>query len=85
MTPVVKKVPVQKKGESSSVAGGLRNELQLRAKWVLIDKEKFTVLTQDLKEYNDGLGQHYNEHVSPEILCHSVPDLRVTIQLTSCL
>jgi hypothetical protein len=38
-------------------AGRLRNELQLRAKWVIADKEKFTVLLRDLKDYNDGLEQ----------------------------
>ncbi|PVH87214.1 hypothetical protein DL98DRAFT_649494 [Cadophora sp. DSE1049] len=40
-----------------NVAGRLRNELQLRAKWVIADKEKFTVLLRDLKDYNDGLEQ----------------------------
>ena len=57
MPPVVENVPAQKKSESSGVAGRLRNELQLRAKWVIVDKEKFTVLLQDLKDYNDGLEQ----------------------------
>jgi Prion-inhibition and propagation len=37
-----------------SVAGRLRNELQLHAKWFI---EKFTVLLRDLKDYNDGLEQ----------------------------
>lgn len=31
--------------------------LGLRAKWVVADKEKFTVLLGDLKDYNDGLEQ----------------------------
>ncbi|KAI9644676.1 hypothetical protein NHQ30_006700 [Ciborinia camelliae] len=35
----------------------LRNELSKRVKWVIGDKEKFTVLLQDLKDYNDGLEQ----------------------------
>jgi len=46
-----------KRTESPSAAGRLRNELQLRAKWVIADKEKFTVLLRDLKDYNDGLEQ----------------------------
>lgn len=51
------KIAGQKWGDSPSVAGRLRNELQLRAKWVIADKEKFTVLLEDLKDYNDGLEQ----------------------------
>lgn len=51
------KVAAPKRTESSSVAGRLRNELQLRAKWVIADREKFTVLLRDLKDYNDGLEQ----------------------------
>ena len=43
MSPVDEKLPAPKKTDSSSVAGRLRNELQLRAKWVIADKEKFTV------------------------------------------
>ncbi|CAD6446648.1 dbeea0d6-1fc2-480d-83de-0d180f986e3f-CDS [Sclerotinia trifoliorum] len=35
----------------------LRSELSKRVKWVIGDKEKFTVLLQDLKDYNDGLEQ----------------------------
>ncbi|KAH6719202.1 prion-inhibition and propagation-domain-containing protein, partial [Leptodontidium sp. 2 PMI_412] len=46
-----------KKDGGTGVAGRLRNELQLRAKWVIADKEKFTVLLRDLKDYNDGLEQ----------------------------
>jgi Prion-inhibition and propagation len=58
MSPVDEKLPTPKKTESSSsVTGRLRNELQLRAKWVIADKEKFTVLLRDLKDYNDGLEQ----------------------------
>lgn len=46
-------------GASGGVGGGgrLKNELQLRAKWVIADKDKFTVLLRDLKDYNDGLEQ----------------------------
>jgi hypothetical protein len=44
-------------GRSPGPASRLRNELQLRAKWVIADKEKFTILLRDLKEYNDGLEQ----------------------------
>jgi hypothetical protein len=44
MSPVDEKLPAPKKTDSSSVAGRLRNELQLRAKWVIADKEKFTVM-----------------------------------------
>ncbi|KAE9376964.1 hypothetical protein N431DRAFT_542423 [Stipitochalara longipes BDJ] len=55
--PAGEKSIAQTKNESSGVAGRLRNELQLRAKWVIVDKEKFTVLLQDLKDYNDGLEQ----------------------------
>jgi hypothetical protein len=57
MSPADEKAPPQKKSESSGVAGRLKNELQLRAKWVIVDKEKFTVLLRDLKDYNDGLEQ----------------------------
>ncbi|KAF7951523.1 hypothetical protein EAE96_006829 [Botrytis aclada] len=35
----------------------LRHELSKRVKWVISDKEKFTVLLQDLKDYNNGLEQ----------------------------
>ncbi|TGO87588.1 hypothetical protein BPOR_0217g00190 [Botrytis porri] len=35
----------------------LRSELSKRVKWVISDKEKFTVLLQDLKDYNNGLEQ----------------------------
>ncbi|RFU35974.1 hypothetical protein B7463_g346, partial [Scytalidium lignicola] len=46
-----------KKAISPSVAGRIKNELHLRARWVITDKEKFTVLLQDLKDFNDGLEQ----------------------------
>ncbi|KAG7109121.1 hypothetical protein HYQ44_011996 [Verticillium longisporum] len=36
---------------------GWRKELTLRAKWVIADKEKFTALLRDLKDFNDGLDQ----------------------------
>ncbi|KAI9677282.1 MAG: hypothetical protein M1829_002624 [Trizodia sp. TS-e1964] len=38
-----------------SVANRLRDELKLRAKWVISDKDKFEVLLKDLKDFNDGL------------------------------
>ena len=58
LSPLSEKNAAQKKAaENPSVAGRLRNELQLRAKWVIVDKEKFTVLLKDLKDYNDGLEQ----------------------------
>jgi hypothetical protein len=57
MSPVGEKVAALERTESPSAAGRLRNELQLRAKWVIADKEKFTVLLRDLKDYNDGLEQ----------------------------
>lgn len=57
MSPVGEQMATPKRTESSSAAGRLRNELQLRAKWVIADKEKFTVLLRDLKDYNDGLEQ----------------------------
>ncbi|KAI9893518.1 MAG: hypothetical protein M1814_006314 [Vezdaea aestivalis] len=34
---------------------GLREELRLRAKWVVTDKDKFSILLADLKDFNDGL------------------------------
>jgi hypothetical protein len=59
MSPIDEKdkAAAPKRTQSPSVAGRLRNELQLRAKWVIADKEKFTVLLRDLKDYNDGLEQ----------------------------
>jgi len=57
MNPKGEKGLTQKKQETPSVTGRLRNELQLRAKWVIADKEKFTVFLRDLKDYNDGLEQ----------------------------
>ncbi|RDW75037.1 hypothetical protein BP6252_06179 [Coleophoma cylindrospora] len=42
---------------ASSTAGRVRSELHLRAKWVIADKDKFTLLLTDLKDYNDGLEQ----------------------------
>jgi hypothetical protein len=57
ISPVNEKAVAQKRAENASVTSRLRNELQLRAKWVIADKEKFTVLLKDLKDYNDGLEQ----------------------------
>ncbi|KAL0939205.1 uncharacterized protein CTRU02_205815 [Colletotrichum truncatum] len=34
-----------------------RKEISKRAKWVIADKEKFTALLKDLKDFNDGLEQ----------------------------
>lgn len=56
-SPMSEKTIAQRKSDALSVATRLRNELQLRAKWVIADKEKFTVLLRDLKDYNDGLEQ----------------------------
>lgn len=44
--------------ENTGVASRfMKSEFHLRAKWVIADKEKFTVLLRDLKDYNDGLEQ----------------------------
>ncbi|TAQ88527.1 hypothetical protein B7494_g3143 [Chlorociboria aeruginascens] len=56
-SPLNEKAAAQNRGESPGVTSRLRNELHLRAKWVIADKEKFTVLLRDLKDYNDGLEQ----------------------------
>ncbi|KZF26463.1 hypothetical protein L228DRAFT_279660 [Xylona heveae TC161] len=40
---------------NKAVARGLREELKLRARWVVTDKDKFELLLQDLKDFNDGL------------------------------
>ncbi|KAM0276137.1 hypothetical protein ACHAQH_007063 [Verticillium albo-atrum] len=47
----------QGKGEKEGRERGWRKELTLRAKWVIADKEKFTALLRDLKDFNDGLDQ----------------------------
>ncbi|PQE11249.1 small s protein [Rutstroemia sp. NJR-2017a BVV2] len=50
----------EKERESGGMGIGklsLRTELSRRVKWVIGDKEKFVVLLQDLKDYNDGLEQ----------------------------
>jgi hypothetical protein len=56
-SPMSEKIVAQKRAESPGVTSRLRNELTLRAKWVIADKEEFTVLLKDLKDYNDGLEQ----------------------------
>jgi len=56
-SPLSEKVAAQKAPEIPSVTSRLRNELHLRAKWVIADKEKFNMLLKDLKDYNDGLEQ----------------------------
>jgi hypothetical protein len=49
----------EKKEVQKKVNGGmgsrLKIELQLRAKWVIADKDKFMIFLSDLKDYNDGL------------------------------
>ncbi|KJZ78322.1 hypothetical protein HIM_02360 [Hirsutella minnesotensis 3608] len=41
---------------SGSASGrGWRKEVSLRTKWVIADKDKFTNLLRDLKDFNDGL------------------------------
>lgn len=45
---------VQKK-VNGGMGSRLKNELQLRAKWVIADKDKFMIFLSDLKDYNDGL------------------------------
>jgi hypothetical protein len=49
----------KRKEEARNGVGRLKNELQLRAKWVIADKDKFTILLmlRDLKDFNDGLEQ----------------------------
>jgi hypothetical protein len=47
----------KRKEETRHGVGRLKNELQLRAKWVIADKDKFTILLRDLKDFNDGLEQ----------------------------
>lgn len=56
-SPMHEKAAAQKAAEIPSVTSRLRNELHLRAKWVIADKEKFNMLLKDLKDYNDGLEQ----------------------------
>lgn len=56
-SPMSEKIVAQMRVETPGVTSRLRNELTLRAKWVIADKEKFTVLLKDLKDYNDGLEQ----------------------------
>ncbi|KAL3420920.1 hypothetical protein PVAG01_07365 [Phlyctema vagabunda] len=64
-SPVSNEKALKQKGSKTTIASTstpsmtskLRNELQLRAKWVIADKEKFTMLLKDLKDYNDGLEQ----------------------------
>ncbi|KAI9734125.1 MAG: hypothetical protein M1818_006672 [Claussenomyces sp. TS43310] len=56
MSPMGEKGVAQKKVEAS-VTSRLRNDLSLRAKWVIADKDKFGGFLRDLKDYNDGLEQ----------------------------
>jgi serine/threonine protein kinase len=56
-TATIEKVVAQKRVGIATVTSRLKNEMHLRAKWVIADKEKFTVLLSDLKDYNDGLEQ----------------------------
>ncbi|KIN01981.1 hypothetical protein OIDMADRAFT_53499 [Oidiodendron maius Zn] len=55
--PMSDKLAVQKKSDTPTVTSRLRHDLHLRARWVIADKEKFTALLRDLKDYNDGLEQ----------------------------
>jgi serine/threonine protein kinase len=56
-SPIGEKAAAQKKADPASVTSQLRNGLRLKARWVIADKEKFTILLKDLKDYNDGLEQ----------------------------
>ncbi|KAM0329837.1 hypothetical protein ACHAQA_004002 [Verticillium albo-atrum] len=49
--------PAKEKEAGLAKDRGWRKELTLRAKWVIADKEKFTALLKDLKDFNDGLDQ----------------------------
>lgn len=49
---VSEKLPARKRASATS---RLRDDLQLKARWVIADKEKFGQLLRDLKDYNDGL------------------------------
>ncbi|KND95041.1 hypothetical protein TOPH_00098 [Tolypocladium ophioglossoides CBS 100239] len=40
---------------NSATERSWRKEIGLRTKWVVVDKEKFTNLLKDLKDFNDGL------------------------------
>jgi hypothetical protein len=46
---------------------GLKNDLQMRAKWVIVDKEKFSTFVADLKDYNDGLEQLFPRNRLPTL------------------
>jgi hypothetical protein len=54
-SPLSEKKEAQNMPAERGVASRLKNELKLRAKWVIGDKDKFMVLLADLKDYNDGL------------------------------
>jgi hypothetical protein len=53
-SPTTQKKEAQTKQETGT-ASRIRNEIQLKAKWVISDREKFMVFLGDLKDYNDGL------------------------------
>lgn len=55
-SPKAEKTEIQKKANGAAgMMSRLKNELHLRGKWVIADKDKFMVLLNDLKDYNDGL------------------------------
>lgn len=43
------------KSSTSSSDRGWKKEFSLRARWVISDKDKFTALLRDLRDFNDGL------------------------------
>ncbi|KAH7170965.1 prion-inhibition and propagation-domain-containing protein [Dactylonectria macrodidyma] len=43
------------KSSTASSERSFKKELGLRARWVISDKDKFTILLKDLRDFNDGL------------------------------
>ena len=56
-SPLSEKATAQRMATERSVTSRLKNELHMRARWAVADKEKFNILLIDLKDYNDGLEQ----------------------------
>ncbi|KAK6841297.1 hypothetical protein PG987_002157 [Apiospora arundinis] len=57
-------------GKKEGTGGGdwsWRKEFSIRARWVVVDKDKFTALLTDLKDYNDGLEQLFPASRIPAI------------------
>ncbi|KAK6863867.1 prion-inhibition and propagation-domain-containing protein [Apiospora arundinis] len=57
-------------GKKEGTGGGdwsWRKEFSIRARWVVADKDKFTALLTDLKDYNDGLEQLFPASRIPAI------------------